>query len=1382
LQTLTQVGSNVTLSNGGGTISVNDADSDPVNEIQDLQLIGNILTITNNGSATPVDLSVYRELPATGAVGQVLTWNGTSWVAQNSGTGADNWGTQVVQTDGTLTGDGTATSPLSGFDGQYSSLSGTPVIPTQTSQLTNDSGFITSPNDADSDPNNEIQNLSISGNTINISGGIGTPLSTNAPATSQVLTWNGTNWVAQNPGSGADNWGTQVVQTDASLSGDGTAGNPISVVRPLPASATSGQILTWNGTSWVAGNAAVVPTYAAGTGISITGTSPNFTITNSAPDQTVALTGSGATTVTGTYPNFTVASTDNDNQTLSIAGNSISISGGNSINLVSTAPAANQVLTWNGTNWIAATPATAPTYTAGTGININGSNVITNTAPDQTVVMTNGTGISITGTYPNFTVTNTQPNQTVALTGSGATTVSGTYPNFTIASTDSDNQNLSVTTGTGASANINISGGTGVSLSAGAGLGLAVSGTNVTLTNTSAALPTGTSDQTLRHDGTNWVANSALINNGADIGIGIATPQARLHVNQLISGAGAQQYITNTSNATNSSSALAFTNSVSSQGHMLGIDNTTGTFLISNSSININGNRRFQIDPSGNVGIGNFVGVTSRLDVDGQITMRTGATAGYVPVSNAAGTMTWTDPNSLFPSSLWSKAGTTIHPTTNGDFVSIGSNSANTALSIYGVESSTTINGNSVSPSTGIRIYNEDLTNNNFSSLAFATQISNGGNSEMAKIVGVNVDHTTTSPQGDLAFLVRNSSNLFERMRISGTGNVGIGTSTPAARLDVSGGNTYFRPNSTDQTKILVQDNNGTAMRVYTDATSGTPYDLVFGTFPSGHIDQLYLKQSSGNVGIGTTSPNTKLHVHAISGSGNFQLTSAATGSASTDGFTVSNDGNQAVFMSQREAADWYFISGSQTAMTIRPNLNVGIGITTPNAKLDVSNSTVATTIQGLNSFASATGIKIGVYGLSSGTGAGNNYGGAFDAQNGTGNNYGVSGTALGNSGTKIGVHGNAVGTGTNWAGYFEGGNVYIQNQTAIGTLTPFYALHVAEDISDVGGTDGAFMAIQNSNTNAGPGQIAGIRFRSDGVSVGDGRFKGGVYFQKTGSFGVGDLSIVLNTEGNNNNATMSDELVRFSRGTTTNGLSLTTTTNANAGAYLNNSTTGGTGLRSRVISTATGTGDRYGLYSAAWYGQSVNYGVYGYGFGGTTSYGIYGVAGGATTNWAGFFSGNVNVTGTLSKGGGTFKIDHPLDPENKILYHSFVESPDMMNIYNGNITTDANGYATVEMPEYFEALNKDFRYQLTVIGSFAQAIIYKKMENNRFVIQTNNPNVEVSWQITGVRKDPWAEKNRVVPEVDKKPEEKGKYLHPDAYGKPEQMGVDYENIKREEK
>ncbi|MBK6820344.1 MAG: hypothetical protein IPG85_12475 [Bacteroidetes bacterium] len=137
-----------------------------------------------------------------------------------------------------------------------------------------------------------------------------------------------------------------------------------------------------------------------------------------------------------------------------------------------------------------------------------------------------------------------------------------------------------------------------------------------------------------------------------------------------------------------------------------------------------------------------------------------------------------------------------------------------------------------------------------------------------------------------------------------------------------------------------------------------------------------------------------------------------------------------------------------------------------------------------------------------------------------------------------------------------------------------------------------------------------------------------------------------------------------------------------------------------------------------------------------------------------------------MSKLGGTFKIDHPLDPANKYLYHSFVESPDMMNVYNGNIITDANGESIVTLPDYFNALNKDYRYQLTVIGTFAQAIIAKKVENNQFVIKTNQPNVEVSWQVTGIRNDAYAQAHRIQPEVEKESFNKGKYLTPVELGK----------------
>jgi len=118
---------------------------------------------------------------------------------------------------------------------------------------------------------------------------------------------------------------------------------------------------------------------------------------------------------------------------------------------------------------------------------------------------------------------------------------------------------------------------------------------------------------------------------------------------------------------------------------------------------------------------------------------------------------------------------------------------------------------------------------------------------------------------------------------------------------------------------------------------------------------------------------------------------------------------------------------------------------------------------------------------------------------------------------------------------------------------------------------------------------------------------------------------------------------------------------------------------------------------------------------------------------------GDLDVGGTLTKGAGAFKIDHPLDPANKYLVHSFVESPDMMNIYNGNIVTDGSGKATVQLPDYFQALNMEFRYQLTVIGAFAQAIINKEVSNNQFEIATNQPNIKVSWQVTGIRHDAYA-------------------------------------------
>jgi trimeric autotransporter adhesin len=95
-----------------------------------------------------------------------------------------------------------------------------------------------------------------------------------------------------------------------------------------------------------------------------------------------------------------------------------------------------------------------------------------------------------------------------------------------------------------------------------------------------------------------------------------------------------------------------------------------------------------------------------------------------------------------------------------------------------------------------------------------------------------------------------------------------------------------------------------------------------------------------------------------------------------------------------------------------------------------------------------------------------------------------------------------------------------------------------------------------------------------------------------------------------------------------------------------------------------------------------------------------------------------------------------------------------------------------VQMPEWFESLNRDFRYQLTVIGQFAQAIVASEMANHSFTIQTDKPNVKVSWQVTGIRQDAWANAHRIPVEQLKSEKERGLYLHPELFGAPLEKSI----------
>jgi len=169
----------------------------------------------------------------------------------------------------------------------------------------------------------------------------------------------------------------------------------------------------------------------------------------------------------------------------------------------------------------------------------------------------------------------------------------------------------------------------------------------------------------------------------------------------------------------------------------------------------------------------------------------------------------------------------------------------------------------------------------------------------------------------------------------------------------------------------------------------------------------------------------------------------------------------------------------------------------------------------------------------------------------------------------------------------------------------------------------------------------------------------------------------------------------------------------------------------------------------------------------------VIGVAPGGGAAYAVYADGSFAATGTKS-----FQIDHPLNPENYYLNHFCTEGPDPMNAYSGNVVTDAKGYATIQLPDYFESINRDFRYQLTVVDGagedFVQVRVVRKIRNNQFTIRTSAPHVEVSWEVKAIRNDRYVQKYGYKTEQEKEDSIKGKYVQPELYGMPKEYGIHY--------
>lgn len=345
--------------------------------------------------------------------------------------------------------------------------------------------------------------------------------------------------------------------------------------------------------------------------------------------------------------------------------------------------------------------------------------------------------------------------------------------------------------------------------------------------------------------------------------------------------------------------------------------------------------------------------------------------------------------------------------------------------------------------------------------------------------------------------------------------------------------------------------------------------------------------------------------------------------------------------------------------------------------------------------------------------------------------------------------------------------------------------------IGEVGGPGNTASAFGSTVSGGDDNMASGVEST---VSGGEGNTASGQYSAVSGgydntaaadmSFAAGNYATV--PSGNTGTFVWSDSTATSSAPFTSTGANQFLI-NATGGVGIGTNNPNGNQLR--VIGTnAAGVvyaeNDNLGLnapalhaYNAKGYGivgEGANVAIYSHNTG-STGNSVYL----STSSFAGDFYGNVRVTGNLSvsgsvsKGGGAFKIDDPLDPANKFLSHSFVESPDMKNVYDGVATLDAKGTAWVELPVYFEALNEDFRYQLTALDAPAPSLyIAQRISHNRFRIAGGAPNQQVSWQVTGTRHDAWANAHRIVVEQDKPIEDRGRYLAPEAFGLPASLAI----------
>jgi hypothetical protein len=523
----------------------------------------------------------------------------------------------------------------------------------------------------------------------------------------------------------------------------------------------------------------------------------------------------------------------------------------------------------------------------------------------------------------------------------------------------------------------------------------------------------------------------------------------------------------------------------------------------------------------------------------------------------------------------------------------------------------------------------------------------------------------------------------------------------------------------------------------------------------------------------------------------------------------------------------WTGVSALGNSLIYETGGNLGIGTKTPQAEVDVVGTgvrgiqaTVPGTQAAISGIATATkGGTTGTYGQSSDP-TGNGVFGVDNATTGgigvigqskatSGSSFGVfgqsasttgagvAGSATAKTGGVVGVVGTAVSTGQFSAGVSgyelaKTGQVFGVSGSSNSSTTNSAGV-VGEENATTGAVSG--VAGNTNSTTDGAAGVGGFEGAATGVvhGVGGGTNSSTDFAAGVSGFEGSKTGQVFGVAGATNSSSNFASGVSGNEGSTTGqvyGVTGSTNSTTQGAVGVIGYEGAATGSVAGVVGSTTSTGGE-GVYGNATatsgravgiIGQTSSPGGVGGAFINLSGAGLVlqGLAGTAFTSvftvdagGNGFYAGNLNVTGKLTKGNGSFKIDHPLDPANKYLSHSFVESPDMMNIYNGVVVLDAHGSAWVTLPDYFEALNRDCRYQLTAIGVPGPNLyIAKKVSGDRFKIAGGKPHGEVSWQVTGIRQDAYANAYRIPVEEDKQTAEQGYYLHPEVFGQPASKSI----------